>query len=102
MKFLASRVWRSLLDPDGRRALAFLALLGASGVMTTMVSFVLWMVRGNTTYVFYLGLAAHAQLAICITGFMALFVKRQVEIGKQGVKVKDLSHQTEEEDGRVQ
>lgn len=103
MRKLFSSVWRSLLNPDGRRALAFLALLGASGVMTSMVSFVLWMVRGNATYVFYLGLAAHAQLAICITGFMALFVKRHVEIGKQGVKLKDLSDEVEEEeDGRVQ
>jgi hypothetical protein len=89
---LVSKLWNSLLRPEGRRAWAFFALLGASGVMTAMITLILYMVRVNLEYVFYLGLAAHAQLAICITGFMAMFVKRQVEFGRDGFKAKDLHH----------
>lgn len=92
MRQFVNKLWSSLLRPDGRRAWAFLALLGASGVMTAMITLILYMVRINTKYVFYLGLAAHAQLAICITGFMAMFVKRQVEFGRDGFKAKDLYH----------
>jgi hypothetical protein len=99
---LFHRLWHSMLNPDGRRAWAFLALLGASGTMTAMVALVLWMVRANLSYVFYLGMAAHVQLAICITGFMAMFVKRHVEIGRDKVKFKDLPHQDDKDSSDVQ
>lgn len=87
--------WLGLLEQDGRRAWGFLALLGGSGVMTAMIAVILWLLRGEAKYLFWLGLAAHAQLAICITGFMAMFVKRNVEVTKDGIKVQDLTVKTE-------
>lgn len=70
--------WLGLLTGDGRRAWAFLALLGASGVMTGFAAWAMWLVRANQTYVLWLGFAAHVQLFVCITGFLAMFVKREI------------------------
>lgn len=79
----------SLTEHGGRRAWAFLALLGGSGVMTAFAAYAMWLVRAESKYVFWLGIAAHAQIAVCLTGFMALFVKREVSITREGVTVKD-------------
>lgn len=86
--------WLGLLTGDGRRAWAFLALLGASGVMTGFAAFAMWLVRANPTYVLWLGFAAHVQLFVCITGFMAMFVKRDVSgnIKDGSFSIKDKTH----------
>lgn len=82
--------WLGLYDADGRRAWAFLALLGASGVMTGFAAVVLYLVSADAGLTFWLGIAAHLQIAICITGFMAMFVKREVKAGKDGISVRDM------------
>lgn len=80
-----------LYNSDGRRAGAFVALLGAAMVFTVYASVVLFLVRNATGLAFWLGIAAHLQLAIITTGFIALFVKRTLSVSKDGITVNDAS-----------
>ena len=72
--------WLGLLDPNGRRAWAFLALLAGSGIMTAFAAVAMYLVQPFSYYVFALGIAAHIQLFVCLSGFMAMFVKRHVDV----------------------
>ena len=60
-----------LMNPDGRRAGAFVALLGAAMVFTIYAAVVLYLVRSSAGMAFWLGIAAHLQIAIITTGFIA-------------------------------
>lgn len=79
----------NLFTPDGRRAAAFAALLGGSVVMTIFAAIGVYLVAGNAAYSFYLALAAHAQIMLGLTGFTALFVKRSIKAGKDGIEITD-------------
>lgn len=82
---MISLLWTS----NGRRAAAFTALLGGSIVMTIFAAIGVWLVSGNATYSFYLALAAHAQIMLGLTAFTALFVKRSIKAGKDGIEITD-------------
>ena len=82
---MISLLWTS----NGRRAAAFGALLGGSIVMTIFAAVGVWLVSGNAKYSFYLALAAHAQIMLGLTAFTALFVKRSLTVGKDGVSITD-------------
>lgn len=78
-----------LFTPDGRRATAFLAILGGSIVMTIFAAVGVYIVRKDAGLSFWLALAAHAQIALGLTAFTALFVKRSISAGRDGVKIED-------------
>ena len=80
---------RRLLSPDGRRAGAFLVVLGGAIVMTLYAGAVLYMVRGNVERAFWLGMAAHAHIMVALTAFAALWVKRSIKAGKGGIEISD-------------
>ena len=80
----------NLWTPDGRRAAAFGALLGGTITMTAFAAVGVYIVSGNAAYSFYLALAAHAQIMLGLTGFTALFVKRQLSVGKDGIEITDI------------
>lgn len=75
--------------PNGRRIAAFGALLGGCAIMTVFAAIGVWLVSGNATYSFYLALAAHAQIMLGLTAFTALFVKRSIKAGKDGIEITD-------------
>ena len=79
----------NLFTPDGRRAAAFAALLGGTITMTLFAAVGVYLVSGNAAYSFYLALAAHAQIILGLTGFTALFVKRSIKAGKDGIEITD-------------
>jgi len=78
-----------LWTPNGRKAAAFGALLGGCVIMTIFAAVGVWLVSGNAKYSFYLALAAHAQIMLGLTAFTALFVRRHISVGKDGVKIED-------------
>lgn len=78
-----------LLTPDGRRAAAFAALMGASIVMTLFAAIGVYLVSGNAAYSFWLAMAAHAQILLCLTALGALLVKRTLKVGREGIEVSD-------------
>lgn len=79
----------NLWTHDGRRAAAFAALLGGCGVMTIFAAVGVWLASGNVTYSFYLALAAHAQILLGLTAFTALFVRRTIKAGRDGIEISD-------------
>jgi hypothetical protein len=79
----------AFLTPDGRRALAFLAILGGCVTMTIFAAVGVWLSSGNATYSFWLAMAAHAQIAIGLTGFGALLWKRTIKAGRDGLEISD-------------
>jgi hypothetical protein len=83
--------WLALTEPSGRRAWAFLSMLLGCGLMTAFAAVGLWMVRSHPQYVFWLAIAAHVQILLALSGFTAMFVKRDVEVTKDGLKLKDKS-----------
>jgi hypothetical protein len=78
-----------LLTQDGRRALAFLALLGGAAVMTGFAAYGVYQLRAQPGFVFWLALAAHAQVAICLTAFAGLLVKRTIKVSRDGAEFTD-------------
>lgn len=79
-----------ILTPDGRRAWAFAAILGGCIVMTLFAAVGVYLVSGNAGLSFWLALAAHAQILVGMTLLGALFVKRQIKVGRDGAEITDL------------
>lgn len=82
----------SLLTADGRRAWAFMAVLGGCIVMTVFAAVGVYLVSGNAAYSFWLAMAAHVQILLGLGVFGAHFVKRSIRAGKDGVEVTDQAH----------
>lgn len=78
-----------ITTPDGRRAWAFLAILGGCVTMTIFAAVGVYIVRKDAGLSFWLALAAHAQIALGLTAFTALFVKRSISVTKDGVSIED-------------
>lgn len=78
-----------ILTQDGRRAWAFLALLGGSIVMTLFAAAGVYIVRQDAGLSFWLAIAAHVQILIGMTGFGALLYKRTIKAGRDGVEISD-------------
>jgi hypothetical protein len=78
-----------LFTPGGRRAAAFCALMGGCIIMTIFAAVGVWLVAENAKYSFYLALAAHVQILLGLTAFTALFVKRTIKAGRDGIEITD-------------
>lgn len=75
--------------PKERRVLAFAALMGGCVTMTAYAFISLYLVRTEAKWVFWLGIAAHAQIALGMGVFAAHFVRRTVKVGKDGIMITD-------------
>ena len=79
-RFCASaRPFVLIVTPEGRRAWALILLAGGGVAMTFYASGALWIVRDRPTLAFYLGETALILIAIVLTGFAGLLVKRTLE-----------------------
>ena len=75
-------LWRAgaaLADREGRRGAALLFMAAGGVAMTGYAAYALWLVRGRPDYAFYLGLAAMVLIAIVLTGFAGLLIKRTIK-----------------------
>lgn len=77
------------MTPDGRRAWAFIALVGGCMVFTVFAGVGVYLVRTHLDYAFYLALAAHVQVLIGLTGIGALLIRRTIRVGKDGLDISD-------------
>lgn len=84
-------------SPDGRRAWAFLALLGGCVVFTLFAAAGVFLVRRDAGFSFWLALAAHAQILVAMTALSALLVRRTVRAGRDGVEISDHARNEEAE-----
>ena len=79
-----------IMTPDGRRAWAFAAITGGAMVFSAFIWIALYMVRDHAGFVFYLALAAHAQVLVGMTALgWALGRRLQLSGGKDGVTIND-------------
>lgn len=75
---------------DGRRALAFLAIMGGAMVFSLFIWVALYLLRGHPEFVFYLALAAHAQVLVGMTALgWAMGRRLQLQGGRDGVTLND-------------
>lgn len=79
----------SIMTPDGRRAWAFAAIVGGCVVFTAFAAVGVWLSRAVPDHVFYLALAAHAQVLVGLTCIGALLVKRSIKASASGVEISD-------------
>lgn len=84
--------WPDIMTPDGRRAWAFVALVGGAITFTGFAAVGVWLVRMAPGLSFWLALAAHAQVFVVLTGLAALLIKRTVRVGRDGVEIEDRDH----------
>src|SRR5690606_1966649 len=85
----AGIVIRLFLTAEGRRAMALILLAGGGVAMTAYPAVSPWPVRHVASYAFWLGLAALALVAIVLTGFAGLLVRRTVKVGRDGLEISD-------------
>lgn len=86
---LIAAAFRTILTADGRRAWALLALVGGCVMFTGLAGYAMHLVRWQARLVFWLGIAAHAQVLVGLTALGALLVKRRLEITRDGVTITD-------------
>jgi len=78
--------FRAILTPEGRRAWALGLLAGGGLAMTIFAGAALWIVRDRPQLAFSLGLGALMLIAIVLTGFAGLLVKRTINVALPGAR----------------
>ncbi|TCM21466.1 hypothetical protein EDF56_101130 [Novosphingobium sp. PhB165] len=79
----------TITTPDGRRAWAFIAIVGGCIVFTAFAAVGVYLSRTVPDHVFFLALAAHVQVLVGTTGLAALLVKRTIRAGRDGIEISD-------------
>lgn len=75
---------------DGRRGLAFLAVMGGAMVFTVFAAVGLYLLRDHPDFTFYLALAAHVQVLVGMTALGWQMGRRiNVNAGRDGVTIND-------------
>jgi apolipoprotein N-acyltransferase len=78
------------VTPDGRRAWAFLAIVGGCMVFTAVIIGSLWLIKDHDEFVFYLALAAHVQVLVGMTALgWAMGRRLQASASRDGVTIND-------------
>ena len=76
---------------DGRRSLAFLAIVGGSMVFTCLIIATVWMLREYAGFLFWLALAAHAQVFVGMSAIgWAMGRRAVISVTKDGATVDDM------------
>ena len=79
-----------LATHDGRRAWAFVGIMGGCVVFTLFAAAAVWLLSSDAAFTFYLGLAAHVQILVGMTALgWAMGRRVQIEAGKDGAKISD-------------
>jgi hypothetical protein len=78
-----------IMTADGRKAWAFLALVGGSAVNTVFAAVVLYLVHERVGLAFWLGIVAQAQVLVILTALGALLVKRSVKVSRDSIEISD-------------
>lgn len=80
--------------PDGRRAWAFIALVGASLVFTVFIAWALFHLRNHVEETFWLAVLAHVQLFGVLLGFVWVLGRRMLlSVSRDGATIDDRADQ---------
>ena len=83
------------MTSEQRKNYTLLVMLGGAIVMTILTALAMWLVQASPLYILYLGLAAHLQIVIVMTGLTAQIVRRKISAGKEGFTIEDNNAQPE-------
>lgn len=89
---LPNRIFNKLIvvpDTNERKNFSMWMMFGGAVIFTIYASVVLYLVREDPHLVFWLGIAAHAQVFSLLAGFVAQLVKRRISAGKDGLSIQD-------------
>ena len=64
-------------------------MFGGALVFTVYLFASIWLLRFDLVSIFWLAVLAHGQLFTIMTGYIALVVKRRIQINKDGVSIQD-------------
>lgn len=82
--------WPSIATHDGRRAYSFLAIVGGCMVFTAIIIWSLYELRETPGFIFWLALAAHAQVFLGMSAIgWALGRRMLASATRDGVMVDD-------------
>ena len=81
------------MNSEQRKNFTLLAMLGGAVTMTILAALAIWLVKASPLYVLYLGLAAHLQIVIVMTGLTAQIVRRKISASKEGFTIEDTNVQ---------
>lgn len=75
---------------DGRRAFSFIAIVGGCVVFTVFIFISLWLLRDHPGFIFWLALAAHAQILLGMSALgWALGRRMLFSVTRNGATVDD-------------
>ena len=81
----------SISTHDGRRSLAFLAIVGGCMVFTVLIIWSLWELRGHAGFLFWLALAAHLQVFVGMSAIgWAMGRRAIISVSRDGATVNDM------------
>lgn len=90
---ISAVIWPNILTPDGRRAWAFMALVGAGMVFTLFAGWAVFNLRGNAAFSFWLGVLAHGQIFMVLGALSWVLGRRMLASAtRDGVTVDDRHH----------
>lgn len=89
-----------LANADRRKTWAIMFLAGGGLMMTIYAAFVLYIVRtAPAHYAYWLGMFAMANIFTIFTGLLGMFVKRTLNVSKNGILVEDKINGSQDQQG---
>jgi hypothetical protein len=83
----------TIMTPDGRRAWAFLAIVGGCMVFTAIIIWSAWTIRDSAGLIFWLAMAAHVQVFVGMTALgWTMGRKLLLSATRDGVTIDDKGH----------
>ena len=79
-----------ITTPEGRKAWAFVAIVGGCIVFTVFAAVGVYLVRNSAWFAFWLALAAHGQVLVGMGALaFVLGARRSIKITREGAEIKD-------------
>lgn len=76
-------------ETNERKNIALWMMFGGAMVFTIYLFVTLYLVQDDLNKVFWLAVLGHVQIFTIMTGYIALLVKRRIEVSKDGITIND-------------
>lgn len=86
--------WKNSSQLSRRIDVAVASMIGGAAVMTGFAGVSLFLLSGTAGYVFWLALAAHVQVMLCLGALAAFITRRKIIVNRDGVQFQDVGKQS--------
>lgn len=76
-------------ETNERKNIALWMMFGGALVFTIYLFVTLYLVQDDLNKVFWLAVLGHVQIFTIMTGYIALLVKRRIQVSKDGITIND-------------